>query len=186
MSQIIELGYGIEVHLAQISGPGTRRERERVTAARLMTAAAGAPCDILHRPDGSPVAACGGMEISVSHSRHIAALAVSRGGRVGVDIEEYRTRQLKRIAPRVLSPAELAVYGTGDASLLRAWTLKEAAYKAIADAPADFRRIHLPLTKADKYINTDTARTAIVWSGEVSVEGSPAWLSVVNLVEPAG
>lgn len=182
MSQIINISADITLYVAPISGAGNRRERERATAAMLMTEAAGVPCEILHRADGSPYPACGGMEISVSHSALIAGLAVSRRGRVGIDIEEWRVEQLRRVARRVLSEAEVGVY-SDDAALLRAWTLKEAAYKAINGAPADLREIRLPLTLDDRYINTDTARAAIVWSGAVSVNGIEAYMSVVGQVD---
>lgn len=144
MPQIITISPGVTVYITTLRSGVGRRQAERAAAAQLIEAALGHPCDILHRPDGSPVAACGGVEISLSHSRHYAALAVSHIGRIGIDIEESRPAQLRRVAPRVLSPAEMAVYDT-DEDLLRAWTLKEAAYKAVQDAPADLRHIALPL-----------------------------------------
>lgn len=181
MSQIIEINDHVKVFLAPIEAGSKRREAERAAAARLMEAAAGGPCEISHHEDGSPYPASGNMEISVSHSRHCVALAVSLRGRVGVDIEEARTGQLRRVAPRVLTDAEMAVYGADDEGLLRAWTLKEAAYKAVAGAPADLRAIELPIRSGDTYINIrksdGTLRARILWSGAVPGRG---WMSVVE------
>lgn len=181
MSQVIELNDHVKVFLAPTDAGRNRREAERAAAARLMEAAAGGPCEISHREDGSPYPSRGNMEISVSHSRHSVALAVSERGRVGVDIEEARTGQLRRVAPRVLTEAEMAVYGADDEGLLRAWTLKEAAYKAVAGAPADLRAIELPIRSGDTYINIrksdGTVRARVLWSGAVPAVG---WMSVVS------
>ena len=50
-----------------------------------------------------------------------------------------------RVAPRVLSESEMAVYGVSSDLLLRAWTMKEALYKAALTPGLDFRRdIMLP------------------------------------------
>ena len=181
MPQIIEINDHVKVFLAPIEAGSNRREDERAATARLMEAAAGGPCEISHREDGSPYPTLGNMEISVSHSRHCVALAVSLRGRVGVDIEEARTGQLRRVAPRVLSEAEMAVYGADDEGLLWAWTLKEAAYKAVAGAPADLRAIELPIRSGDTYINIrkngGTVRARVLWSGAVPGRG---WMSVVE------
>ena len=58
---------------------------------------------------------------------------------VGVDIEQWR-EQLVRVAPRVLSESEMAVYGASSDLLLRAWTMKETLYKAALTPGLDFRR----------------------------------------------
>lgn len=185
MSQVIEINGDVKVFLAPIEAGSKRRDAERAAAARLMEAAAEGPCEISHREDGSPYPSRGSMEISVSHSRHCVALAVSLRGRVGVDIEEARIGQLRRVAPRVLTEAEMAVYGTDDEGLLRAWTLKEAAYKAVAGAPADLRAIELPARDGGCthiYIRkaNGTVRARVLWSGAVPGVG---WMSVVESSE---
>lgn len=179
----LELSDGICVYLCRIAGCGSRREEELAAVARLVEAAAGAGCVVSHRDDGSPYVEGKDIEISVSHSRRCAALAVSSRGRVGVDIEDNRAEQLWRVATRVLSDAELDVYGSGATGAVRAWTLKEAAYKAVAGAPADFRRISLPIDDDDIYIymdtETGTVRAEIVWCAEVPEYG---WMSVVSAI----
>ena len=138
---------------------------------------------VSHREDGSPYVEGKDIEISVSHSRRCAALAVSSRGRVGVDIEDNRAEQLRRVAARVLSEAEMDVYGPGATGAVRAWTLKEAAYKAVAGAPADFRRIELPLDADDRYIyvytDAGTVRAEVRWCAEVPGYG---WMSVVSVI----
>ncbi|MDE6498343.1 MAG: 4'-phosphopantetheinyl transferase superfamily protein [Muribaculaceae bacterium] len=141
---ITERKYGdVLVVMCALPQEGTRREAERAAVAALLEhVLPGA--EMIHTAEGAPVID-GGPYISISHSRTHAALAVCAGAPVGIDIETQRA-QLARVAPRVLSEAELDIYGRSPEGLLQAWTLKEALYKAALTPGLDFRRdIHLPL-----------------------------------------
>lgn len=102
--------------------PGNRRDVARIVREEL-----GPDVRVLHLPDGSPVLSGSPLHISISHSRHYVALALHPTLRVGVDIEEPRMEQLRRVISKFLSPGELPVWGD---RLLEAWTAKEAAFKA--------------------------------------------------------
>ena len=144
--------YSVEMEETAPGGP-TRRELEREAVRRLVRAAFGPEAVLEHRADGSPiVAAAGELQISVSHSRHLAVLAVAPTA-VGVDIEEPR-EQLLRVAGRFMTPEEQRNYPTPEL-ILKAWTLKEAAFKALRpDRPAT--RMKLP---------PDSCPYSIVYSG---------------------
>ncbi len=133
----------MRVYLCPLPAPAPRREAEKAAVAALLARAL--PGAVLrHTADGAPVVD-GGPFISVSHSRTHAALAVCPHAPVGIDVETPRA-QLARVAPRVLSEPEMAVYGASPEGLLQAWTLKEALYKAALTPGLDFRRdIRLPL-----------------------------------------
>lgn len=129
-----------------------RCENERRAVDMLLKAALGRSVNLSHRPSGAPYIAGSGLKISISHSRDYACLAVSSGLAPGVDVEQPRM-QLQRVAARVLSQSELAIYGKSIDLLLRAWTLKEALYKAALTEGLDFRKdICLPLS-----LESDTA-----------------------------
>ena len=103
--------------------------------------------EIGHLPSGAPVI-CGANTVatlSVSHSRTTLLLAVNRSGHpIGVDTETTdRTRQLLHVAPRFLSPAQQC-WAVDPGLLLRAWTIKEALYKAAAIAGWPLTEIPLP------------------------------------------
>jgi 4'-phosphopantetheinyl transferase len=102
----------------------------------------------LHRPPahltfqedayGKPRLAARGPEeplaFSISHSRRVAALAVSRDGPVGVDVEDVRPIE-RAVAAAHFSAAELADLDRLDAKqwpggFYRCWTRKEAILKA--------------------------------------------------------
>lgn len=131
----------------------TRREAERAATAALAQYAFGSGATVEHHPDGAPYIACDGVpqsvEISISHCRTTAVLAVSANGRrIGVDIEQQRA-QLLTVAPRFLSPAEQHAFST-PAQLLEAWTLKEAIYKAAPRPGVDFAT-HITLVPAPAF-----------------------------------
>lgn len=84
--------------------------------------------DLGHDVNGAPLIIGRDINISISHSRADAVVALDSSRRVGIDTETWRD-QLTRVAGKFLSPAELQVYTT-PRLLLRAWTVKEAVYKA--------------------------------------------------------
>lgn len=94
----------------------------------LIHRAEGSGADYVHNPDGSPRLIGSDRQISVSHSRHWAAIALHPHRRIGVDIEEHRIDQLTRVSGKFLNASELAA--GWDKRLVEAWTGKEATYKA--------------------------------------------------------
>lgn len=126
-----------------------RREAEREAVERLIRHAFSDDARLVHHESGAPYIEGFDGSISISHSRRSACLAVSRDCTPGVDIEEPR-EQLRKVAPRVLSDDEMAVYSHSIPLLLRAWTLKEALYKVALTPGLDFRSdIALPLDLDD-------------------------------------
>lgn len=153
MTEIFNFDDDITLIIAPIAaGSGeNRRDAERRTARELVSQALGGEhVTIGHHPSGAPFIDGHDLRLSVSHSRDFAAIAVSPSLIIGIDIEQPRG-QLRRVAPRVLSPDEMAFYGDSEPMLLRAWTLKEALYKAALTPGLDFRRdIRLPLDPASQ------------------------------------
>lgn len=92
---------------------------------------------LTHLPSGAPrlVSSYHDYHISISHSGSYVALVLSEGQYgVGVDIQ-VASDKLRQVAPRFMSPTELAYYRdltTSEANewLYTVWGLKEAAYKA--------------------------------------------------------
>lgn len=126
-----------------------RRDAERLAIRNLIMDEFGHDATIRHRDDGVPFIEGMHVSLSISHSADFACIAASSSRTVGVDIEQPRA-QLRRIARRFLSEHELAVYRT-DSMLLRAWTLKEALYKAALIPGLDFRHdIILPTDPSSK------------------------------------
>lgn len=92
---------------------------------------------VTHLPSGAPrlVSPDHDYHISISHSGSYVTLVLSEGPHgVGVDIQ-VASDKLPQVAPRFMSPTELAYYrhlttSEADEWLYTVWGLKEAAYKA--------------------------------------------------------
>ncbi len=85
-------------------------------------------------PQGKPSLVGGGLSFNLAHSGDWAALAVSTGGELGVDLEVFRqVRDARAIARRYFAPSEHAAIEADepDTPFLRVWTRKEAVVKLI-------------------------------------------------------
>ncbi len=119
-----------------ISAPHiNQRQREQKTL-KLILRKLGLPEHVGHKPDGSPYIDGYSGYISISHSQENAVIAITPDHRPGIDTETWRA-QLERVKHKFLSPSELTIYKTPQL-LLKAWCMKEAAYKA-----AGIRGLHL-------------------------------------------
>jgi 4'-phosphopantetheinyl transferase len=82
-----------------------------------------------------------GLDFNLSHTDGLVACAITRSGRVGIDVEALdHERDLDRVAKRVLGQRERS-WWQGLApedralGLLDLWTLKEAHFKALGSGP---------------------------------------------------
>jgi hypothetical protein len=85
-----------------------------------------------HEASGRPV--IDGLAVSLSHARGLVAVAASRGGPVGVDVESRREFEIDGMARRWFDPTEVTwLYRQPDPldAFLRLWTAKEAVGKAL-------------------------------------------------------
>jgi 4'-phosphopantetheinyl transferase len=125
---------------------GDPAARHRFAASRLTlkyTAAAAvhadpADLDLSYKIGGRPyVRGLEQIDVSLTHTGELIAVAVSRDGRIGVDAEPVgRRMSYELLHSRVLTPAERARLGRlpqaeRAAGMLRLWTLKEAYSKAL-------------------------------------------------------
>lgn len=121
--------------LKLIVRPGNRRDVGRIICEEL-----GPDVRVIHETDGSPLLVGSPLRISISHSRHFVAIALHPTLRIGVDIEEPRLEQLRRVISKFLADKELPAWGN---RLLAAWTCKEAVFKAAGTPGLGFGRIDL-------------------------------------------
>lgn len=130
---------------AHFAAAGTRHEIEQAAKKAIMAEVFGR-LELCHRPDGSPFIPGSGASISVSHCQTLVVLAVDPLGRnIGIDCETAsRGAQLGRVAAKFLSPAQSLAWGADEKHLLRAWTLKEAFYKAARIPGLPLAHIPLP------------------------------------------
>lgn len=83
--------------------------------------------------------------ISLSHSFPFVAAVISHKKAVGIDIERFG-RNVEKIGPRFLSAEEWNRWQNSHSDLTKAWTCKEAIYKAMGVPGLAFQQdIQLPL-----------------------------------------
>lgn len=144
--------------------PTPNRAAETAAVGTLVRKAFGEGAVKTNTPEGVPyiILADGThRDCSISHCAEIVALAVaSEGFTVGIDVEcNNRHSQLQRVAQRAFSPEEIEEYSN---SLVAAWTMKEAIYKAALTPGLDLRTdVKIPLrgtppTAAGKPMRTFT------------------------------
>jgi len=123
-----------------------RADRARFAAVRsalrrvLAEAGGGTPAAVPIRRDrfGRPglVAGGAGLDFNVSHAGEHGLIALSRAGRVGIDLEPVRELDVVALTELVCTPdeaAQLARLAEADrnSAFLRLWVQKEAALKAV-------------------------------------------------------
>ena len=114
---------------AHFANPKRRREKQLVNIILHDHFGVERSVVLLNDADGAPFLPGCERCVSVSHSDYEAAVAIS-DHRIGIDVEHPR-EALLRVAPRFLSSRELDYYGGSMPLLVRAWTIKEAVYKAM-------------------------------------------------------
>ncbi len=93
-------------------------------------------CRYCEGPHGKPRVPGAAVKFSLSHSGGRVALALAAHAEPGVDVERISARPIARLAPRVLSAAELldleaVAPGDRSAAYHTYWTRKEAILKAV-------------------------------------------------------
>jgi 4'-phosphopantetheinyl transferase len=86
-------------------------------------------CPTCGKPHGRPRLPGGALHLSVTHSGPCAAVAVTKVGPVGVDVEALRAFDHERLLDEVLA-AEERVAVTGTEEFMTIWTRKESVLKA--------------------------------------------------------
>jgi 4'-phosphopantetheinyl transferase len=168
-----------------------------------------AHCPDCCRPHGRPALPGSGIEVSIAHSGDRVAVAATRAGPVGIDVEFIDPLMgVNDLIPRVLAPEERQFPSLGTpARFYRMWTRKEAVLKATGDglrvplshvavsAPdASPRLIRLPgvRARAEDFVLTDlevptgyVAAAAVISSGPVRFIGRDGSQLLAAATRPA-
>lgn len=117
-----------------------RREAERRAVSECLEAA-GLTSEIGHLSSGAPFLINEDeYKISISHSEEWAVIAVggATDGRFGIDVEKTDRKQLENVARRILSNEELETAVKMENGFAKAWTAKEAVFKAVGNEGVNF------------------------------------------------
>jgi 4'-phosphopantetheinyl transferase len=167
-----------------------RRDRDRFVAARgalrhILSHYLGAGAASIrfgYTPAGKPFLQDPDLQFNLSHAADRALVAVSRGGQIGVDLEEIQSVEvIDSTSKLVLSPPEQDQLrrssGPSRQELFaRFWTRKEAYIKA------DGRGMQLPLDRIDVATSPDRV---LLWTPETGRwTASPRWTVLSLPAEP--
>lgn len=123
----------------------TRLVTERAAVMSLINQVFGPAAMLSHTPYGAPFIADNPTRISISHGAGLAILATSPDTPIGIDVECWRD-QLLHVTHKFLTPDEQTAFATDHILLLKAWTAKEAVYKAASTPGLSLTDIHLDLS----------------------------------------
>lgn len=159
---------GVKLYFKEIHAAGRQGEREAVKD--LVIDAFGTTALLDHRPDGAPFIIGSEKHISISHTAGVAVLAAADFP-VGVDIERTdRQKQLQRIKSRFMTDID-------SGSLLQAWTLKEATFKAAGVGDPDLRHY---VVSANTVTINQMELSVLESSIMMGINGRDYWLSLVG------
>ena len=113
--------------LRLVAAPLTAQAAERVVVDR--------SCPSCGRHHGRPRLPGTGLDVSISHSGATVAVAVSRAGAVGVDVQQLADDAVDELSPLVLAESE-AGHVVVARDFFTYWTRKEALVKATGDGVA--------------------------------------------------
>ena len=158
-----------------------------------------ADCPDCSLPHGKPMIVGSDLEVSISHAGRRVAVAITRAGTVGVDVEEIDPDlRVADLLVHVLTAPERA-YPSADGAkgFYRMWTRKEAALKATGDglrvplsgievsAPDDepvILRFERDAPRADQFVIADLdagagylASIAVISAGPVRFTAFSGW-----------
>lgn len=161
ISELAEFPAFSAEEIAEFEKIGNMKRRSETMLTRAMVKQLiGGDCRVEHSSDGAPYIPGLKGFLSISHSADKAVVAYSDEKRIGVDIEHWR-EALRRVIPKFLSEEEIPVYSVSEKLLLRAWTVKEAVYKAMGIDGLSLFAIHLPGNPEDTTATVTTEEETV-------------------------
>lgn len=113
-------------HITEIKSD--RRACEKLATHLIIAHILGNKAELCHTDEGAPFIKNSHINISISHSAHIVAVAFSSAP-VGIDIE-HKADKVLRVREKFLNSRELSIIDSNDKIVnMMFWTAKEAVYK---------------------------------------------------------
>ena len=117
-----------------------KRQREKAAERLLLCHAMGQPVTLSHTSQGAPVVdGHEGLNISITHTMHLVALALNDGAVIGLDAESADRQQVLRVRDKFLNAGEQQFISPDNQQAhIIAWTAKEAVIKAERNSAIDW------------------------------------------------
>lgn len=116
-----------------------KRQREKAAERLLLCHAFGRPVSMGHTAQGAPFVEGSDVNISITHTPRMVALACCDEHIVGIDAEQVDRQQVLRVRDKFLNAVEQQFISPNDlAAHVIAWTAKEAIIKAERNSAIDW------------------------------------------------
>ena len=130
-----EVGIAVE-DLAKLP---VKRQREKAAERLLLCRAFGHPVTLCHDSQGAPLVDGMEVNISITHTQQLVALAVDDSQVIGIDAELADRQQVIKVRDKFLNDKEKQFIAPDDlAAHIIAWTAKEAVIKAERNSAIDW------------------------------------------------
>lgn len=116
-----------------------KRQREKAAELLLLCRAFGRPVTLLHDGQGAPSVQGTDVNISITHTMKLVALAWDKAQVIGLDAEQCDRKQVVRVRDKFLNASEQQFINPDDLEAhIIAWTAKEAVIKAERNSALDW------------------------------------------------
>ena len=116
-----------------------KRQREKAAERLLLCRAFGRPVALLHDGQGAPSVQGMDVNISITHTMKLVALAWDEDQVIGLDAEQRDRKQVVRVRDKFLNASEKQFINPDDLQAhIIAWTAKEAVIKAERNSALDW------------------------------------------------
>lgn len=120
-------------------GLPVKRQREKAAERLLLFRAFGRPVTLAYTDQGAPMVEGVDVNVSISHTSRLVALAIDETQVIGLDAELLDRPQVLRVRDKFLNDKEKRFIAPDDlAAHIVAWTAKEAVIKAERNSAIDW------------------------------------------------
>lgn len=138
-SQLLELCRGEGIPVEDLMDLPVKRQREKAAERLLLCHALGHPVTLSYTEQGAPSVEGETVNISITHTMRLVAVALNGEAVVGLDAEPTDRAQVLRVRDKFLNAKEKQFINPDDlAAHVIAWTAKEAIIKAERNSAIDW------------------------------------------------
>ena len=137
--QLLALCSEAGIDVEDLEALPVKRQREKAAERLLLARAFGNPVSLSYTEQGAPYIEHSDVNISITHTRQLVALALNDERVIGIDAEQMDRSQVLKVRDKFLNVAEQQFIAPDDlAAHVIAWTAKEAVIKAERNSAIDW------------------------------------------------
>lgn len=138
-TQLLALCRQEGIPVEDLNDKPVKLQREKAVERLLLCQAFGHPVALSHTSQGAPYIEGNTVNISITHTMHLVALALNDNDVIGLDAEQMDRTQVLRVRNKFLNASEQQFIFPDDlAAHVIAWTAKEAVIKAERNSAIDW------------------------------------------------